>query len=60
MYESAFARPPQPREVERGMAFLKTQSKARGMNGAAWKTDPRVWADLCHVMYNVKEFIFLR
>ena len=21
--------------------------------------DPRAWADLCHVLFNVKEFIFL-
>lgn len=60
MYQTAFARPATADEIAKGIGFLKSQAKARGANGDAWQRDPRVWADLCHVMFNVKEFIFLQ
>jgi hypothetical protein len=51
LYRSAFARPPTPVELQRALVFLERQ--AGGVD------DPRAWADLCHVLLNVKEFIFL-
>jgi hypothetical protein len=59
LYESAFARPATPQEIEDGVAFLKTQAESYG-SGANWETDIRAWKDFCHVLFNVKEFVFLK
>ena len=54
MYESAFGRPPTPAEVEAATAFVAEMSKDYG------KPDhPKAWADLAHVLFNAKEFIFV-
>jgi mono/diheme cytochrome c family protein/cytochrome c553 len=55
LYRAAFARPPSTDEVHGALQFLVGQSERYG--GAA--DDPRAWADLCHVLINVKEFIFV-
>jgi hypothetical protein len=55
MYRSAFARPPNEGELAACMAFFDKQAKERG----AKPDDVRVWADLAHAMFNVKEFIFV-
>ncbi|HEY1862010.1 MAG TPA: DUF1553 domain-containing protein, partial [Gemmataceae bacterium] len=54
MYVTAFGRTPTEIELKDALAFLDEQAKEYGKTG-----DPRVWADLCHVLLNVKEFIFL-
>jgi len=54
MYVTAFGRPPSATEVTDALAFVTEQSKTYGK-----ADDPRAWADLCHVMFNVKEFIFV-
>ena len=59
LYESAFARLATEQEVQDGIEFLKTQAAAYEA-GANWETDVRAWADLCHVLVNVKEFVFLK
>ncbi len=59
LYESAFARLATEQEVQDGIEFLKTQAAAYEA-GANWETDVRAWADLCHVLFNVKEFVFLK
>ncbi len=53
MYEEAFARPPVDAEVSRAVTFLKSRG------GNQWQTHAEAWSDLCHVMMNTKEFIFL-
>jgi len=55
MYESAFTRPPTETELAACIAFLQPQpaSQARGSD------NPAAWTDLAHVLFNVKEFIFL-
>jgi hypothetical protein len=55
LYEAAFARPPTTDEVRDALDFLARQSGRYG----AGPDDPRAWADLCHVLFNVKEFIFV-
>lgn len=52
MYESAFGRPPTDAEIERAIAFAKTA-------GDNWETSVETWQDLCHVLINTKEFIFV-
>jgi hypothetical protein len=49
MYLSAFSRPPSEAELAVCLAFLKSQTE-----------DPKTWADLAHVLFNAKEFIFLQ
>ncbi len=53
MYREAFGRPPVESERLAALAFLDEQARAHG--GPA--DDPRPWADLAHVLFNVKEFI---
>jgi hypothetical protein len=54
LYVKAFARPPDAKELADSLKFLDEQGKQRG---AAFH--PQAWADLCHVLFNVKEFIFV-
>ena len=51
---TAFGRPPTDAERSEALAFLDEQAAAYGT-----PDDPRAWADLCHVLINVKEFIFV-
>ena len=55
MYLAAFSRPPRPDELADATAFLTEQ---RAMYHAQ-DAGERVWADLAHVLFNVKEFIYL-
>ncbi len=54
LYETAFGRPPSESEMSEALAFLAEQGKQYGS-----PDNPRAWADLCHVLVNVKEFIFI-
>ncbi len=53
MYESAFSRPPTEMELAACVEFLERQPAAQA------RDDPAAWADLAHVLFNVKEFIFV-
>jgi hypothetical protein len=55
MYLDGFARPPTGDELHDALQFLHEQSSAYKME----MTASRVWVDLCHVLMNVKEFIFI-
>jgi hypothetical protein len=48
LYLTAFGRPPTEAEAAEALAFLAGQ-----------EDDPRAWADLCHVLVNVKEFVYV-
>ncbi|MDZ4849546.1 MAG: PSD1 and planctomycete cytochrome C domain-containing protein [Pirellulaceae bacterium] len=56
LYESAFARPPEPREMELAIEFVLRQAEMRAMKS----NDPSIWTDLSHALINTKEFIYLR
>jgi len=56
MYRSAFGRNPSPAEVHSAEQFLREQ--VTNYAGADLH-DVRIWADLGHVLFNVKEFIYL-
>jgi hypothetical protein len=60
MYLAAYARPPRASELADALAFLEHQGRELGVPPGAWSDDARVWADLAHVLFNVKEFIFIR
>ena len=59
LYEAGFARPASDQEIQDGIEFLKIQAETYEAT-ANWETDVRVWKDLCHVLFNVKEFVFLK
>ena len=56
LYESAFSRSPTEEELTAGELFVKSQADEYNTN----TSDPRVWADYCHVLVNVKEFVFVQ
>jgi hypothetical protein len=60
MYRAAFSRGPSDEELAQALAFLQTQAGEHGLRGDGPPTDPRVWADLAHVLFNVKEFVFVQ
>jgi hypothetical protein len=55
LYETALGRLPTDQEIAAGLAFLSDAAQAYGR-----PDDPRAWADLCHVLINVKEFIYVK
>ena len=55
MYKTAFARKPTGQELTNALAFLDSQSKLYKKD----KNSPEVWGDLGHILFNVKEFIYL-
>lgn len=54
LYLMAYSRPPSDEELAAALKFLETQGQEY-----AGPQDPRTWADLCHVLINVKEFFFI-
>ena len=59
MYLEAFAREPTPAEAGAAIGFVRSQSQEYGIAADATSMDERVWADLAHVLFNVKEFVFV-
>ena len=57
IYLTALGRKPTPEESRRALEFIKQQSALHGEEEAAG--DRQAWSDFCHVMFNLKEFIFL-
>jgi hypothetical protein len=55
MYQSAFGRPASANETRLCLEFLEQQAR---LNGGK-KDDVAMWADLAHMLFNAKEFIFL-
>ncbi|HVX10124.1 MAG TPA: PSD1 and planctomycete cytochrome C domain-containing protein [Pirellulales bacterium] len=54
LYLTALGRPPSNLEIRQAEEFLVDQARGYGQPG-----DERAWADLCHVLLNTKEFIFV-
>jgi hypothetical protein len=59
LYEAAIGRPPEPRELDAALEFLHQQA-AELNRPDGWQNDERAWADLAHVLWNSKEFLFVR
>ena len=59
MYREAYARPPSETELRAALRFLESHAGELGVPPERRDNDERVWADLAHVLFNVKEFIFL-
>jgi hypothetical protein len=54
MYAAAFGRPPTAFEVAEALAFLDDQDLERGH-----RDDVQSWSQLGHVLWNVKDFLFI-
>ncbi|MBI2948238.1 MAG: PSD1 domain-containing protein [Verrucomicrobia bacterium] len=59
VYYTAFSRPPSPGELSGAFDFLGRQTEFYASNGSSSDGRERAWADLCHVIFNAKEFIFI-
>jgi hypothetical protein len=54
LYEAAFARLPTAEEQSAARQFLEHQQPANDLVGLLAS-----WSDLCHVLFNAKEFIYV-
>ncbi len=59
MYLQAVARPATPSEKAEATGFLNTQGARLELPQSQRLSSPLTWADLCHVIFNVKEFVFI-
>ena len=59
LYKTAFSRSATAEERTLAIDFLKEQANEYQLPPDGWKTDKRPWADLCHVLINSKEFIYI-
>jgi hypothetical protein len=53
LYLTAFARPALPAEKSEALDFLRSQTADQPEN------QHDAWSNLCHVMFNIKEFVFV-
>jgi hypothetical protein len=59
MYREALAREPTAAESVAALAFVDLQAREFGITSEAISSDERVWADLGHVIFNLKEFVLV-
>ncbi len=55
MFHQAFSKPPTTDQLDRIRQFFEQQAELYG----ASDDDLRIWTDLAHVLFNMKEFIYL-
>ncbi len=59
IYRQALSRFPTDTERQQAKQFLSTQADTLGLEDGGLN-DVSLWKDLCHVIFNVKEFIFIQ
>ncbi|MCH2182733.1 MAG: PSD1 and planctomycete cytochrome C domain-containing protein [Mariniblastus sp.] len=59
IYRTTLGREPTEEELGQSRLFLQQQAKELGVGSDDALANAQVWADFCHVMFNVKEFIYL-
>tara|TARA_Y100000588_G_scaffold335143_3_gene375122 strand:+ start:9568 stop:12930 length:3363 start_codon:yes stop_codon:yes gene_type:complete len=57
MFQTAFGRSPDESEMRYARSFLDNQKNEYAV---FHENDPRIWADLAHVLFNSTEFIFVQ
>ena len=60
LYLEAFTRSPTAAEQSDDLAFLQEQAKSSNLSAEAWPKHAQPWTDFCHVLFNVKEFVFVK
>jgi predicted HAD superfamily Cof-like phosphohydrolase len=59
LFATARGRQPSDDEVQSLVEFLDDQAEAYALPPAARGSDQRLWTDLCHVLINAKEFLYI-
>jgi hypothetical protein len=59
LFAKALGRQPSADEVQSLVEFLDDQAEAYTIPPAARSSDQRLWTDLCHVLINAKEFLYI-
>lgn len=59
IYHLAFAKAPNANDFEYARLFFKTQAEQLGIATEAALKSQEVWRDYCHVIFNVKDFIYV-
>jgi hypothetical protein len=59
LYLLCLGRPITAGEQAKALEFLQHQSAAYQSPAVEWRNDEKIWSDLCHVMFNLKEFVFI-
>lgn len=59
-YLAAFSREPSEQERQAAKDFLKLQAKELAIPDDKILSDVSLWKDFCHVLFNVKEFIYIQ
>ena len=59
LFAKALGRQPFADEVQSLVEFIDDQAEAYALPPAARGSDQRLWTDLCHVLINAKEFLYI-
>jgi hypothetical protein len=59
IYSMALGRTPVATEEKRALEFLRQQAASYSAKESESLRDERIWTDLCHVAFNLKEFVFV-
>ncbi|MEZ4774668.1 MAG: PSD1 and planctomycete cytochrome C domain-containing protein [Bacteroidia bacterium] len=59
IYQRAFSREPTTEDIRQAEEFLKMQAVYYGCEDGQEMDEPQIWADYCHTIFNLKEFIHL-
>ncbi|MEM1355391.1 MAG: PSD1 and planctomycete cytochrome C domain-containing protein [Planctomycetota bacterium] len=60
MFRTALGRPPTPQELEAARGFITMKADQLNLNEQRVMSDARPWRELCHTMFNLKGFIYIR
>jgi len=60
IYSMAFARLPTREEKAKALTFFKRQALEYGLDPVKCWSDERIWTDFCHVVLNLKEFVYVQ
>jgi hypothetical protein len=60
VYVSALGRAPSQLETEKAIAFIKQQAAELEIKESDVETSKDIWQDFCHVVFNLKEFIYIQ
>ena len=59
LFQSALGRDATDTEVGRMKTFMETQIQEYGLDKDTAQNDAKLWADMCHVMFTLKGFIYI-
>jgi hypothetical protein len=60
IYLEALGHPPSQKDLAETLDFVQRQGLTYASGSAAIGEDEKIWADVCQVMFNLKEFIFVQ